>query len=59
MLTGHLVQLARESTEAELAEPGNKTVTRRDIHETARSLWDEVNGQPGDMLYAGDFDQEI
>lgn len=53
------VQLAREASAAELADPPNSTVSRRDIHETARSLWDEMNGQPGDLLYAGHFDQGL
>lgn len=52
------VQLAREASAAELAA-ANTTLVSRDIHETARSLWDEMNGQPGDLLYAGDFDQEL
>ncbi|KAK3293974.1 uncharacterized protein B0H64DRAFT_374818 [Chaetomium fimeti] len=47
------VRLAREDGEREL----NGTVTKRDLDHTARSLWDSVNGAPGDMLYAGEFDQ--
>jgi thioredoxin reductase len=53
------VQLAREESAAELAKPDNSTLRHRDVHETARSLWDEMNGQPGDILYAGGFDQSL
>ncbi len=50
----HVVRLAREDGEKEL----NKTaVARRDMELEARSLWETVNGQPGDILYAGEFDQ--
>ncbi|KAL2168215.1 hypothetical protein VTG60DRAFT_274 [Thermothelomyces hinnuleus] len=48
------VAIAREDGEREL----NKTeVSRRDLEPVARSLWDTVNGPPGDILYAGEFDQ--
>ncbi|KAK5655871.1 hypothetical protein OQA88_5410 [Cercophora sp. LCS_1] len=46
------VRLAREDGDKEL----NGTVARRDMDLEARSLWDAVNGQPGDILYAGRFD---
>jgi hypothetical protein len=46
------VRLAREDGEKEL----NGTIARRDMELEARSLWDTVNGQPGDILYAGEFD---
>jgi len=46
------VKLAREDAEKEI----NGTIARRDMELEARSLWDTVNGQPGDILYAGAFD---
>lgn len=47
------VRLAREDGAQELAEAG---VERRDMEVEARSLWNAVNGKPGDILYAGEFD---
>jgi hypothetical protein len=47
------VRLAREDGEREL----NDTVAKRDLEQHARSLWNTVNGAPGDILYAGEFDQ--
>jgi hypothetical protein len=47
------VRLAREDGEKEL----NGTVARRDMELEARALWDAVNGEPGDVLYAGAFDR--
>jgi len=52
VLTKDAVRLAREDGDREL----NGTVARRDMDLEARSLWDKVNGQPGDILYAGAFD---
>ncbi|KAJ3478679.1 hypothetical protein NLG97_g8509 [Lecanicillium saksenae] len=55
------VQLERENTAALLASlNGTKSdhaLSSRSMHEEARAVWDEVNGQPGDVLYAGEFDQ--
>ncbi|TQV92754.1 hypothetical protein V2A60_009219 [Cordyceps javanica] len=64
------VQLERENVAALLAtipvDNNNKTaaaaatenhIASRSIHEEARAVWDEMNGQPGDVLYAGEFDQ--
>lgn len=48
------VKLAREDGEKEL---NGTDVTRRDLEHAARSLWEAVNGSPGDILYAGEFDQ--
>lgn len=31
--------------------------SKRDVHDEARSLWDRMNGQPDELLYAGPFDQ--
>ncbi|KXX80753.1 Thioredoxin reductase [Madurella mycetomatis] len=47
------VRLAREDGATELAEAD---VQRRDMEVEARSLWNMVNGKPGDILYAGEFD---
>ncbi|PHH60296.1 hypothetical protein CDD81_1886 [Ophiocordyceps australis] len=46
------VQLERENSVQEL---GN--VAKRSIHDEVRDLWDHVNGNEGDVLYAGPFDQ--
>lgn len=53
------VQLERETAAKELAAlpESNSTTTKRSVDEHARSLWDEMNGRPDDMLYAGKFDQ--
>ncbi|KAK3905542.1 thioredoxin reductase [Staphylotrichum tortipilum] len=48
------VKLAREDGEKDVAEPD---VTKRELEHAARSLWETVNGAPGDILYAGEFDQ--
>lgn len=55
------VQLERENAAAELAAVnGTSSVARRTVHEEARDVWNRVNGKPGELLYAGDFDgQEI
>ncbi|KAI9163825.1 putative sulphydryl oxidase protein [Paramyrothecium foliicola] len=52
------VQLGRESSAAELGEvaPVPKLIGRSD-QEVIRELWDEMNGEPGDLLYAGKFKQ--
>jgi thioredoxin reductase len=47
------VRLAREDGEREV----NGTVANRALDVAARSLWDTVNGVPGEILYAGEFDQ--
>ncbi|KAJ6779502.1 hypothetical protein PWT90_09149 [Aphanocladium album] len=55
------VQLERENTAALLAgikETGTDgAIASRSMHEEARAMWDQVNGQLGDVLYAGEFDQ--
>ncbi|KAK4452750.1 thioredoxin reductase [Podospora aff. communis PSN243] len=48
------VRLAREDGEKEL----NGTIAKRDMDLEARSLWDALNGEPGDLLYAGEFDSQ-
>ena len=48
------VRLAREDGEKEL---NGTEVSKRDLEHAARSLWDTVNGKPGELLYAGEFDQ--
>lgn len=56
-----IVQLGRENEAAQLEtyakEHKDVKDEKRELHETARSLWAEVNGEPGDALYAGEFDQ--
>jgi hypothetical protein len=48
------VKLAREDGEREL---NGTDVSKRDLDHAARSLWQAVNGNPGEALYAGEFDQ--
>ncbi|SPQ25176.1 494b6195-845f-4301-83e9-b9e826de8de4 [Thermothielavioides terrestris] len=48
------VKIGREDGEREL---NGTDVTKRDLEHVARSLWQTVNGEPGDILYAGEFDQ--
>ncbi|KAK2594512.1 hypothetical protein QQS21_007793 [Conoideocrella luteorostrata] len=49
------VQLERETANAELA--ALNSTTKRSVHDEARSLWDRMNGEASDLLYAGPFDQ--
>ncbi|KAI0008111.1 sulphydryl oxidase [Xylariaceae sp. FL0662B] len=48
------VQLAREETNRELAGNGTAPATR-DLDLDPRAVWERMNGQPGDILYAGEF----
>ncbi|KKY19044.1 putative sulphydryl oxidase [Diplodia seriata] len=47
------VNLEREDAQKLLA--GN--ITRREAELDSRSIWEVMNGEPGDVLYAGEFDQ--
>ncbi|EJP63483.1 sulphydryl oxidase [Beauveria bassiana ARSEF 2860] len=60
------VQLEREDVAKLLANLNGTTtssgalerrLSSRSVHEEARAVWDEMNGEPGDVLYAGEFDQ--
>ncbi|KAM3499622.1 hypothetical protein MY10362_007127 [Beauveria mimosiformis] len=58
------VQLEREDVAALLANLNGtsssavqRRLSSRSLHEEARAVWDEMNGEPGDVLYAGEFDQ--
>lgn len=59
------VQLEREDVAKLLAGLNSTTsssaverrLSSRSLHEEARAVWDEMNGEPGDVLYAGKFDQ--
>ncbi|KAH8168568.1 pyridine nucleotide-disulfide oxidoreductase domain-containing protein [Sarocladium implicatum] len=52
------VQLAREEEAAQLKTYKKEQKNdKRSLHETARSLWERMNGSPDDLLYAGEFDQ--
>lgn len=51
------VQLERENAAKELSAVNGTAPAKRSIHEEARDVWERVNGKPGDLLYAGDFDQ--
>ncbi|CAM1508616.1 Fc.00g054640.m01.CDS01 [Cosmosporella sp. VM-42] len=53
------VRLERENAENELATYGGNPPQKRDEHQEARDLWERMNGEPGDYLYAGDFDQGL
>jgi len=62
LILGYTVKLAREDEQKELSAAGNDTqISSRDLdtemHAEARSLWDAMNGNPEDILYAGEFDQ--
>ena len=48
----NIVRLAREDGDKELSG----SLAKRDMELEARSLWDAVNGRPGEVLYAGAFD---
>ncbi|KAI1081357.1 FAD/NAD(P)-binding domain-containing protein [Whalleya microplaca] len=50
------VQLAREEANRELAGNGTAPATR-DLDLDPRSVWERMNGHPGDILYAGEFEQ--
>lgn len=52
------VTLEREDAEKKLKESRPK-VGPRDMELEARLLWDTVNGNPGEPLYAGDFEQHV
>lgn len=58
-LTLHIVQLAREDVAAELAAArSNSTAAAEKRDEFAldpRDVWERMNGEPGDLLYAGKF----
>lgn len=53
------MQLERENALAELDEVPEGSLHERDdaVHEQARALWERMNGKPGDLLYAGEFEQ--
>lgn len=56
------VQLERENSAALIASSNGTSsegsgISGRSLHEEARAVWDEMNGLPGDVLYAGEFDQ--
>ncbi|KAG6004257.1 hypothetical protein E4U21_001269 [Claviceps maximensis] len=54
------VQLEREAEEADLAAlKDSKSLSKRGDEDEARSLWDRMNGEVGDLLHAGSFDQEF
>ncbi|KHN99349.1 Pyridine nucleotide-disulfide oxidoreductase, class-II [Metarhizium album ARSEF 1941] len=50
------VQLQREIADRELSDL-SRTLGTRSLDEDARSLWDRMNGDEDDLLYAGPFDQ--
>ncbi|KAI5927088.1 sulphydryl oxidase [Camillea tinctor] len=54
------VQLAREEAAKELASAGNSTAAAAKKRAAAeldiRAVWETMNGEPRDILYAGDFE---
>lgn len=47
------MKLERENADAELAEP-----EKRDLdHEEMKAVWKRMNGEPRDILYAGEYRQ--
>lgn len=53
------MQLERENALAELeAYKGNQTLAERDFSDDdLRAVWKRMNGEPGDLLYAGEYRQ--
>jgi hypothetical protein len=53
------VQLAREDVAAQLAAARNNDTAaaekRQEFTLEPRDVWERMNGQPGDLLYAGEF----
>ncbi|TLD32805.1 hypothetical protein PspLS_00256 [Pyricularia sp. CBS 133598] len=49
------VKLAKEDQAKETGV--DVSLLKRDVELETRSLWDHVNGQPGEILYAGEYDQ--
>lgn len=51
------VQLERETQAEELANfpEGGEDLEERDIELDARDVWERMNGQPGEILYAGEY----
>ena len=58
-LTRNPVQLAREDVASQLAAARNNgTATaekREEFSLDPRDVWERMNGQPGELLYAGEF----
>ncbi|KAL5877955.1 hypothetical protein ACKVWC_007097 [Pyricularia oryzae] len=50
------VRLAKEDQAKETGVDVSQLL-KRDVELETRSLWDQVNGQPGEILYAGEYDQ--
>lgn len=53
------MQLAREDVAAQLAAARNNETAaaekRQEFVLDPRDVWERMNGQPGDLLYAGEF----
>lgn len=50
------MQLEREQAAVELDEFEEGKLAERD-ELSIRSLWERMNGSPGDLLYAGEYEQ--
>lgn len=53
------ILIERETATAELAALNSTAAagSRRSLREEARAVWARMNGEPGELLYAGEFDQ--
>jgi hypothetical protein len=53
-----IVQISRESEAAQLKTyKAEHKIDKRSVDEEARDLWPRMNGEPDELLYAGEFDQ--
>ncbi|KAI0016173.1 FAD/NAD(P)-binding domain-containing protein [Xylariomycetidae sp. FL0641] len=50
------VQLAREEAQAEIAAANATDVAQRDLELDPRAVWEVMNPEPRDILYAGEFE---
>lgn len=51
------MRLERENQAEELAEADKSDPKKRDTQLDARDVWERMNGKPGDLLHAGEFEQ--
>lgn len=52
------MQLEREEAERMLSAEKKKTkASKRSLEEEVRSVWERMNGDEDDLMYAGKFDQ--
>lgn len=51
------MRIAKEDQAKETGVNVTSLLRRDDFEVEQRSIWDIANGQPGEILYAGEFDQ--